>query len=307
MKAKSLQLGDTIGIIAPSRPIYPYQKEIYQGIENLKKLGFKVEIGKNLKQKLYYSAGTPEQKANDINEMFGDKEVKAIICATGGSSSNQTLDLINFNLIKKNPKIFIGYSDITTLLLSIYKKTGLITFHGPDAYEFFHISQKAQNFFLNLTAGKIGNYVYPKEIKVIKQGKAEGKLLGGNILAMNALIGSEYFPAFNNAILFWEAVNLSPATIDFRLNELKIAGILDKISGMVIGYLSECTDKKYLEDNRSIDEIILEITKKYNFPIIQADYFGHDIKNFYTFPIGINSKIDTEKLKFEIVDFPVLK
>lgn len=307
MKAKPLQLGDTIGIIAPSRPIYPYQKEIYQGIENLKGLGFKIKIGKNLGQKLYYSAGTPEQKSIDINDMFGDKEVKAIVCATGGSSSNQTLELIDFNLIKKNPKIFIGYSDISTLLLAIYKKTGLITFHGPDAYEFFHISRKAQDFFLNLTTGKMDNHIYPKKIRVIKQGKAEGTLLGGNILAMNALLGSEYFPAFDNAILFWEAVNLSPAMIDFRLNEFKIAGIMDKIAGMIIGFLSECTDKKYLEDNRSIDEIILEITKKYNFPIIQADYFGHDITNFYTMPIGINSELDTEKLKFEILGSPVLK
>jgi len=307
MKAKPLQFGDTIGVIAPSRPIYPYQEEIYQGIENLRGLGFKIKIGKNLEQKLYYSAGTPEQKANDINKMFSDKEVKAIICATGGSSSNQTLNLINFNLIKKNPKIFIGYSDITTLLLSIYKKTGLITFHGPDAYEFFHISQKAQDSFLNLMVGGTNNYVYPKGMRVIKPGKAEGNLLGGNILVMNALIGSEYFPDFDNAILFWEAVNLSPAMIDFRLNELRIAGIMDKISGMVIGYLSECTDKKYLKDNRSIDEIILEITKRYNFPIIQVDYFGHDITNFYTFPIGVNSKIDTKNLKFEILDYPVLK
>jgi muramoyltetrapeptide carboxypeptidase len=307
MKAKSLQLGDTIGVIAPSRPIYPYQEEIYQGIENLKKLGFRVKLGKNLEQKLYYSAGTPEQKASDINEMFRDNEVKAIICATGGSSSNQILELIDFNLIKENPKIFLGYSDITTLLLAIYKKTGLITFHGPDVYEFFHISEKAQDFFLNLTAGKMDTYSYPKEITALKPGKTEGALLGGNILIMNALIGSEYFPTFDNAILFWEAVNLSPAMIDFRLNGLKIAGIMDKISGMIIGYLSECNDKKYPEDNRSINEIVLEITKRYNFPIIQVDYFGHDIANFYTFPIGINAKIDTEKLTFEILDSPVLK
>lgn len=305
MKALSLQPGDTIGIVAPSRPIYPYQKEIYEGIENLKKIGFNVKTGKNLEQKLYYSAGTPEQKADDINEMFRDKEIKAIICATGGSSSNQILDLIDFNLIRENPKIFLGYSDITTLLLAIHSKTGLITFHGPDAYEFFHISKDAQNFFLDLTSGRENTYSYPKGMRVIKHGKAGGKLLGGNILVMNALIGSSYFPDLNSNILFWEAVNLSPAMIDFKLNELKVAGILDKISGMIIGHLSECTDKKYPEDDRSLDEIILEITKKHTFPIIQLDYFGHDIDNFYTFPIGINSQIDTEKFSFEILNSPV--
>ncbi len=305
MKAKTLQLGDTIGIIAPSRPMRPYEKEIYQGIENLKKMGFKIKLGKNLDQQFYYSAGTPEQKANDLNEMFADAEVQAIICATGGSSANQILELIDYDLVKNNPKIFLGYSDITTLLLALNAKTGLVTFHGPDAYEFSHITKEAQDFFLSLTAGKAGTYSYPKKMRVLKAGKAEGALLGGNLSILNALIEGEYAPDFDGAILFWEETNLSPAMLDCKLHELKIAGVLARISGMVIGHLSECVDKKYPEDNRPIDEIVLAVTKQYDFPIIQVDYFGHDITNFYTIPIGTKARIDTEKMEFKLLDAPV--
>jgi len=302
MKPESIKPGDTIGIVAPSRPILLIKKEIDKGIMNLRKLGYKIKLGKNIRKRLYYSAGTPKEKADDVNAMFKDKEVKAIICATGGSSSNQTIPYLDFDIVRKNPKIFLGYSDITTLLLAINAKTELITFHGPSVYELSHLDSNALNFLLNLISEREESYAFPKKMAVIKSGKAEGKLIGGNIMVFNSLVDSNYCTPSQKSIFFWEEIGESPAMIDFRLNELKNRGFFEKISAMVVGHLSKCKDKKYPEDNRPIKKILLETTKKYKFPIIKVDYFGHDILDFYTFPIGIEASVDTGKKEFKLIE-----
>lgn len=301
LQPPKLKIGDTVGIVAPSRPIINIQKEIKKGIRNLEEMGFKIKFGKNIRNRLFYSAGTPLEKAEDVNGMFLDSNVKAIIAATGGSSSNQILEYLNFEMIKNNPKVFIGYSDITTLLLSIYRKTNIVIFHGPDVYEFSRITPEAKKNFLDLMCGNIDEVLFPQSMEIWKDGAGEGVLLGGNILMSNGLLGSNYSPDYDKAIWFWEAVGLSPAMLDFYLWQFKNSGNLHKISAMVIGYLYDCSDKKYPEDNRSIKDIVLEVTKDYNFPVIKVDYFGHEVNSFYTFPLGINAIVDTRKTKFRLL------
>ncbi len=293
--------GDTIGIIAPSRPIENIKKEIENGVVALEQLGFKVKMGKNIDKKFYYSAGTVEERVSDIHEMFADPEIKAIICATGGSSSNQLLEFIDFDLIKTNPKIFMGYSDISVLLLSIYRKTGNPVFYGPTVYEMSMLTPDSKKFLLKILSGERGEFEYPSEMKIIRSGKCEGKLVGGFLEIINSLNCTDYIPDLNDAVLFWEDVNTCPAMIDFELQELRLSGALEKIKGMVVGHLSECVDRKYPEDNRAIEDIILERTAGFNFPIIKVDYFGHDIDNFYTLPIGADALIDTDKNRFEVL------
>ncbi|MDD5639374.1 MAG: LD-carboxypeptidase [Candidatus Pacebacteria bacterium] len=293
-------------MVAPSRPIVNIKKDIDEGINILEGLGFKIKLGNNLYKKSYYSSGNAKERATDLNSMFADKNIKAVICATGGSSSNQILDLINYDLIKKNPKIFIGYSDITTLLLAINKKTGLVTFHGANLCDFKKITKKSLMFLFDMLTGKRKKYILPGKMQIIKRGKAKGTLIGGNIHLSNSLLGTKYSPIYNKKIWFWEEVGESPASLDQKLNQFKLSGSLKNISAMVIGNLSECIDKKYKEDNRPIDDIILELTKGYNFPIVKVPYFGHGVSNFYTFPIGIASEIDTETNEFIITESPVL-
>lgn len=304
IKPERLKAGDTIGIIAPSRPIE--EAEILPCIRILEAKGFKVKLGKNLYKRFYYSAGSAKERASDLNAMFKDKKVKAIMCATGGISSNQLLDLIDYETIKNNPKIFIGYSDITVLLLAIHKKTGLVTFHGPNLHSLKKLDKKAENFLFNMLMGGELQNCFPSEIEIIKKGKANGKLLGGNLYLNNSLLGTKYSPSYNNAIWFWEELGQSPAALDQELNQFKLSGNLEKISAMVVGSLLDCTDKKYEEDNRPIDEIILEITKGYDFPIIKVPYFGHGVSNLHVFPTGINSVINTELHKFEMIENPVM-
>jgi len=304
IKPERLKVGDTIGIIAPSRPIN--EKEILPCIKILETRGFKVKFGKNIYKKSYYSAGSTKERASDLNTMFRDKKVKAIMCATGGIVSNQLLDLINYETIKKNPKIFIGYSDITVLLLAIHKKTGLIAFHGPNLHSLKKLTKEAENFLFDLLMGKKSQYYLPSEMEIIKKGKAKGKLLGGSLYLINSLLGTKYTPKYNKKIWFWEEVGDSPASLDQKLNQFKLSGNLKNISAMIIGNLANCIDKKYKEDNRPINEIILELTKEYNFPIIKVPYFGHNVSNFYTFPIGISSEINTETNEFKMIESPVL-
>lgn len=304
LKPKRLKKGDTIGIIAPSRPID--EKEILPCVKILEGKGFKVKFGKNLYKKYYYSAGNPKERAIDLNSMFEDKKVKAIMCATGGMTANQTLDLIDYKIIKENPKIFIGYSDITVLLLAIYKKTGLITFHGPNLHSLKKIDKEAEDFLFSLLTKEKSEYLLPSKMEIIKKGKAVGRLLGGNMHLSNSLLGTKYSPSYNKKIWFCEDLGESPASLDHKFNQFKLSGNLKNISAMVIGNLSDCVDKKYEDNNRPIDEIVLELTKDYSFPIIKVPYFGHSVSNFYTFPIGVNSEINTKTKEFKIIESPVL-
>jgi muramoyltetrapeptide carboxypeptidase len=303
IKPKKLKIGDTIGVIAPSRPIN--EKEILPCIKILEAKGFKVKFGKNLYKKSYYSAGSAKERASDLNAMFRDKNVKAIMCATGGIVSNQIIDLIDYEIIKKNPKIFIGYSDITVLLLAINSKTGLITFHGPNLHSLKKIDKKSENFLFNMLTGKELQCCLPSKMEIIKKGRAKGILIGGNIHLSNSLLGTKYSPSYNKKIWFWEDLGESPASLDQKLNQFKLSGNLEKVSAMIIGNLSDCVDKKYKENNRPINEIILELTKDYDFPIIKVPYFGHGVSNFYTFPIGVTSEINTKTNEFKIIESPV--
>jgi muramoyltetrapeptide carboxypeptidase len=184
--------------------------------------------------------------------------------------------------------------------LSIYKKTGLITFHGPDLSDFASLSENARNFLFDILSGKKENLILSENIEVIQEGVAAGELIGGNIYLINGLLGTPYFPNLENSIFFWEETSVSPAMINQELIHLKLAGELNKVSAIVIGHLSDCDDKKYKDENRSINEIIVEVVNNDKIPIIKVDSFGHDINNFYAFPIGLNAKIDTAKKHFSL-------
>jgi len=267
-------------------------------------------------------AGSPEERARDINEMFDDSEVKAIICSIGGYNSNQLLEFLDFKTIEKNPKIFMGYSDITTLLLGIHTKTGLVTFHGPAVMPQFgeypsildytlknmkkvlcqnnkkiilKPSKEWTNEFLDWSKGldnRPRKMIKNKGWKVLKEGKSKGRLIGGNLQTIQVLIGTEFLPSFRKAIFFWEETEASTAEIDRTLTHLKMVGILEKIKGMLVGRLDR--DIKISDPTYDLEKIILRITKEYNFPIITNMDFGHT-DPMLTLPIGIKASFDTSK------------
>lgn len=304
MLANQLKQGDTIGVVGVSNSLqYEGKQEYFYRAEKFfKKKGFFIKRGKYLFHDFYGSAGTREEKAEDFINMFKDKEVKAIICLDGGETCNTFIDLLDYDVIRKNPKILVGYSDITVLLQAIYKKTGLVTFHGPCFWNYGEQTakesfQEFENVFIH---NKIQKF-YQGNKKIIRKGKEElviGKSIGTNLGCMMHLIGTEFFPDMTDKILFIESYRTSPNECQRRFEQLRQVGLFEKIKAVVIGYNYDL--QKDGDHYPQMEDILMEYTKQYNFPIIKCNDFGHKIVNSII-PIGIDTKIDIVKEKIELV------
>ena len=285
-----LKIGDTIGVVAPSNPIIDENvDEIMLAKKKVEEKGFKVEFSKNLFSNSLGYSSTAEEKAEDINYMFSNKDIKMIWCAKGGENSNSTFEYLDYDLIRKNPKIICGYSDITSITNVITAKCELVTFSGTN---FKTIATDETEFSFNealkrfvegdTTLGKIGDY------KVLKEGFAIGKLVGGNLSLTRGLIEGKYKIDFNNKILFIEELGFEtdPALAYNYLYYMKQNGVFDKINGLWIGSYNH-------ESNISLEKIVFDVIgDEYDFPIIKSDNFGH-IEEKIVIPIGTNAKIDT--------------
>ncbi len=285
-----LKIGDTIGVVAPSNPIIDENvDEIMLAKKKVEEKGFKVEFSKNLFSNSLGYSSTAKEKAEDINDMFSNKDIKMIWCAKGGENSNSTFEYLDYDLIRKNPKIICGYSDITSITNVITAKCELVTFSGTN---FKTIATDETEFSFNealkrfvegdTTLGKIGDY------KVLKEGFATGKLVGGNLSLTRGLVEGKYKIDFNNKILFIEELGFEtgPALAYNYLYYMKQNGVFDKINGLWIGSYNH-------ESNISLEKIVFDVIgDEYNFPIIKSDNFGH-IEEKIVIPIGTNAKIDT--------------
>lgn len=303
MLANKLNYGDKIGIIAPSNPITDDLKDIfYNGINFIEKLGFKVEISDNIfSNSMNYSA-TPQEKVDDLHDMFMNEDIRAIICAQGGNTSNSCLSLIDWDIIKGNPKIFTGISDISVLLNAIYKKTGLVTFHGNDVIWGFgkNPSNYDKEEFINrFVLSKKEILPSNKKREELLKGNASGKLVGGNLRCLLKLSGTEYFPDFKDSILFIEDITEELDSLDSLLTQVEHIGIFEKINGIIIGYIDgiDNNDKK----PTNLEEILLKKIGDKNIPILKAPDFGHNCFNS-VLPIGAEVNIDTSKNEIKIIN-----
>lgn len=297
-----LKKGDTIGVVSSSEPITEDRIiDIESSTKFFEGLGLKIKLGKYLKSNELGYGTTAKNKAEDFNEMFKDKEVKAIFCACGGYNVNAIFDYLDYEEIKKNPKIICGYSDPTSLINAIYSQTGLVTFHGPNFGSLADTEEGVEKYtrqevikrFIegNLQLGNNEN-----EYKTIKEGQAEGVLVGGNLSLISHLVAGKYKLDFTDKILFIEELAYdSPAGMASNyLYYMKQNGVFDKIKGIWIGaYESEI----------SLEKIVLDtIGDEYNFPIIKSNNFGH-IPKKTVIPIGVKAKIDTcEKEKIKLLE-----
>ena len=285
-----LKKGDTIGVVAPSNPIVGDNvEEIMKAKEKVEKDGFKVEFSKNLFSNTNGYSSSAKEKAEDINHMFSNDNIKMIWCAKGGENSNSTFEYLDYDLIKKNPKIICGYSDITSLCNIITAKTGLVTFSGTN---FKTIATDETDFSYNEAIKRFvdGNLDLgiPEDYKVLNEGIAEGELIGGNLSLTRGLVEGKYKIDFRDKILFLEELGFEtgPAMASNYLYYMKQNGVFDKIKGLWIGSYNH-------ESNISLEKIVLDVIgDKYNFPIIKSDNFGH-IEKKIVIPIGTKAKIDT--------------
>ena len=303
MIPSKLKKGDTIGVIAPSNYIEKDDLEyINASIALMEASGFKVKFGKYVFEDTLGYGTSPEKRAADINWAFKDDEVKAVMCVKGGEDSNTTLDYIDYEMIKKHPKIICGFSDNTSILNAIHEKTGLVTYHGPT--------------FKSLTSWETG-YAYKQFIKTfaenteslimgepedeyttIQAGQATGELVGGNLSLFTKLVCGKYAVNLQDKILFLEELGFeaAPEMVNSNIYYLKQNGVFDRIAGLWIG--------NYEHPSKvSIEKIIkIAIGDEYKFPIIKSDNFGHIDKKIII-PIGTKAEINTnEKIKIKLVE-----
>ena len=302
IKPKALTKGGTIGVCSPSAATAEHADIILaKGV--IEALGYKARLAPNILARRGHLAGTDAMRANDLNNLFSDTDVGAIFCLRGGSGAARILPLLDYTMIRNNPKPLMGYSDITALHNALLAKTGMISFHGPNAsseWNPFHVEQFKSLFearkhmhYQNLPKAddELVNTKYLTQ--TITAGKATGRLIGGNLTVLTALAGSDYLPDFNGAILFLEDIDEAPYRIDRMMSTLKLMGALDKIAGFVFGDCNECKPGRGY-GSLTLDDIFADYIKPLGIPAYRGAMIGH-IKRQFILPVGALIELDANK------------
>jgi len=299
---KAIQKGDTVGLVSPSAATADRMQFTFAA-EALEGLGFQVKLGKNLKNRYGHLAGPDEQRAEDLNDMFSDKDIKAIICIRGGSGASRILPMLDYKAIAKNPKPLLGYSDITALHCAIQSQTGLITFHGPmgsGSWNSFNVEQFEKVFiekekvtYQNIHGESDDLVVKSNRIQTLKGGKAEGKILGGNLTVLTSISGSPYYPDFRDAILFIEDIGEDPYKVDRMMSTLKLNGTLDLIKGFIFGQCSDCEPGGGY-GSLTLDQVLDDYILPLKIPAYSGAMIGHIAKQFII-PVGAQVAMDADK------------
>ncbi|EKQ56379.1 MULTISPECIES: LD-carboxypeptidase [unclassified Clostridium] len=303
IRPKPLKKGDKIGLIAPCSPVN--QERLGASIKAMEDLGFKVVLGESCRCYHGFLAGGDEIRANDINLMFQDKSIKGIFAIRGGYGSTRILDLLDYNMIKKNPKVFAGYSDVTALHNVLNEKCKLITFHTPMASTEFYkgvdeftLEYFKKNIFYEEPLGGLKN-PEGQEIKTLVNGKAKGKLVGGNLSLVAASMGTPYELDTKGKILFLEEIDEYPYKIDRMLLQLKQCGKFKDAEGIILGAWTNCEAKEG-DNSLNLMEIFDELIKPENKPTVYNLACGHCLPTL-SIPLGSKVKINGDKSKVTIL------
>ena len=295
IKPKAFQQNSTIGIVSPS--YWLDENVLKKTAKFFTDLGYNIEIGKSTSLQWGPFAGTPKERADDLHRMFIDPNIDAVMCARGGYGANRVLPLLDYDLIRKNPKIFIGFSDITAYLTSITQQTNLVTFHGPmlTTYKKSWIKYNYNLMIRVLTGEKNINIEPPESLKtrILKDGTASGPLWGGNMSLLINRLGTLDTLNTNGVILFLEDIDEYLYSFERMLVQMRASGMFDQINGLIIGELEDIRDQE-VRFGRNTDEIILDICGDLDIPIVSNFPCGHG-KYQATLPISITTEINTTK------------
>jgi muramoyltetrapeptide carboxypeptidase len=304
IKPQRLNAGDTIGIIAPaSAP--PDPKNIDRSVAVLERLGFKTKLAPNVRKRWGFLAGSDRDRASDLMKMFADPKVKAIICVRGGYGTARLLPLLDYGVIRRNPKIFLGYSDITSLHCAFLVEAGLISFHGPmlnsdfvhKDFPDFTLASCLRTLMKASPAGSISAGYKGKTVSILRRGKVSGALIGGNISILCSTLGTPWQPSFKNKILFFEDLDEVPYRFDRMLTHLLNAGLLQQVAGVAIGVNADCFDpyaKTMKEYRQTCEDVFRERLLPLKIPVVMGLPFGHIPLNA-TLPVGARATLDTNK------------
>ena len=312
VRPKRLSAGDTIALVSPASATFN-SLDVQIARESLQALGFKVRQGEHMMERHGYLAGADKARADDINRAFADRSVAGIHAIRGGWGSARLLPYLDFDEIRRNPKVLIGYSDITALLLAIHAKTGLVTFHGPiglgrwDGWSLEYYRAVLMGAGAVTYSNKQGisgerNSLVQVEFRTLTHapGRARGRLLGGNLTVLTAILGSPYLPDWDDAILFCEDVGEDLYRVDRMFTQLKLAGVLSKIKGFVFGTCSECGPGEGYA-SLTLEEIIRDHVKPLGVPAWQGAMIGH-AQPQWTLPVGAQVEIDASAATIKLLE-----
>lgn len=283
MKLEPLRKGNTIALIAPASP---FDADIINLVEaSLECRGYGISLGKNLRARNGYLAGTAADRANDLIEAILDPRISAIFCMRGGYGSGKLLRWLPFPTLRNHPKIFLGYSDITFLHMGFQSRMDWVTFHGPNMLDLMESSARLERTLETLSgSGDFRLALEPGEI--LREGTATGKLIGGNLTCLAHLIGSSYLPKLDGALLIIEDCSEALYRLDRIFDQLKLTGILGRLSGLILGRFKDCGETP------AIWAMIMEQVREYRFPVVANVPFGHIPEN-QAIPLGANFILNT--------------
>jgi muramoyltetrapeptide carboxypeptidase len=317
IKPPALKKGDTVGLITPASSLFEPHQTIIEATEKMNNLGFEVKLGKHVYKKWGYLAGTDQERAEDIHHMFDDDSVRAIITIRGGYGSGRILKYLDYDLIKRKPKILLGYSDVTSLLLAIHKMTGLVTFHGPVAVSTFTDFTK-KYFYKILTetvaAGEIEDAPFSENLQTtnrvwtVNPGSSKGPITGGNLTLLMSTLGTAYEIDTDGRILFIEEIGEEPYDLDRYLTQLDAAGKFRKCKGIVFDRMNKVkpsTHAASFYSSLSKEEVIEDRFKNYDFPVCLGLSLGH-VADKPTIPIGIQVQLNADRGRISFLENAVV-
>ena len=286
IKPARLLPGDIIGVAAPAGPFETGDFE--QGVAVLKEMGFEVRVPDNLQQPQKYLAGSDAMRASVLKDLFEDPEVKGIICARGGYGSMRILDLVDYDLIRHHPRIFLGFSDISALISSITTQSGLVTFHGPNIISLGKATPQTKVSFFRAVTSNQPLDIRPQNTSVITPGSGTGIVAGGNLATLSHLLGTPYSPAYRGCLFVMEDILEAPYKIDRMLFQMRMAGCFQGMSGVVLGTFQDCGNYD------AICEIAANLFEDMQIPVLGGFDIGHGHENM-TIPMGIQATLDTDQ------------
>ena len=293
IKPPRLRPGDLIGIISPAGPVD--ESELQPDLELLESSGFRIHIAPHVYDRQGYLAGDDEARLSDLHGMFQDRKTKAIFCARGGYGTLRLLDKIDYDLIRENPKIIVGYSDITALLMAINKETGLITFHGPMVRGLSALHDNSRESLFRLISSNQPVSFSPMAGNPLIVGRATGPLIGGNLSLICHLIGTPFLPSLEGSLLFIEDKGEPLYRIDRMLTHLALAGQLKGIAGLIGGEFIKCGDPS------AVDDLLNTAASELEIPLITGFPIGHGLKN-RALPLGIPARLDADSMTLSTLE-----
>jgi muramoyltetrapeptide carboxypeptidase len=310
IKPARLKKRDLIGLISPASAPED-MSSIEKGTKYLESLGYQVIIGKNVGKTVGYMAGTDQERIDDIHFMFKKKEVKAVFCLRGGYGTPRLLDKINYKVIRNNPKIFVGYSDITALQMAFFQKTGLITFAGPMTSVDFHngVDPFTEKMFWKILSSKkkIGKVSQPANENLfhLNKGIAKGRIIGGNLSVFSSLIGTPYMPSLKEKILLLEEIGEMPYKVDRMLSQLKLSKTFAQVKGVILGAFKDCNEHDPLKKTLTLGEVVGDYFQNMKIPVAYNFKHGH-LKSNITVPIGIMARLNASRGTIEFTESAVI-